>query len=123
MSPEFIEALKLVEQYDQQRPKHKVEYRLYYDADGRITGYCEVDHPDDPNFIVIDNPDVYFKTNTEMLRVVNGQLKKISLLAPEKRLLIKSLSGQPVVANKASIALYNNEEYNNIEYYDRPTNS
>ncbi len=123
MSPEFLEALRLVEEYDRQRPKTVVEYRLYYDEEGHVTGYCETDHPPETNYIVLDNPDLYFRTNTQSLRVIDQQLKIIDLTAPAKIILTKSGQGQPVVAGMAALALYQDETYDKIEYYDRPTNN
>ena len=123
MSPEFLEALKLVEEYDRQRPKLTVEYRLYYNADGEITMYCEVDHPAEGNYIVIDHPDIFFKNNTTLLRVVNGQLKILKSQIEHYCKLQKSSQGQPVVKGIAALPLLENETYREIEYYDRKTNS
>lgn len=123
MSPEFLEALRLVEEYDRQRPKTVVEYRLYYDEEGHVTGYCETNHPPESNYIVLDNPDLYFRTNTQSLRVIDQQLKIIDLTAPSRPILTKSSQGQPVVAGMAALALYRDETYDKIEYYDRPTNN
>ena len=120
MNPEILEALRLVEEYDRQRPKLITEFRLYYDEEGQVTMYCETDHPADTNYIVIDNPDVFFKTNTGRLRVINGELKVIDTKLARTH-LAKSTTGQPVVKGIASLALEPNEQYQNIEYYDRKT--
>ena len=123
MNPEFLEALKLVEEYDQQRRQLSVEYRLYYDNDGYITGFCEVDHPADTNYIVIDNPDLYFKNNTILLRVVDGKLKVLDTQPTGYTGLKRSTTGQRVVKGHAALALTLDEEYQDIEYYDRKTNN
>lgn len=123
MSPEFLEALKLVEEYDKQRPKQVIEYRLYYDETGCITMFCETNHPADTNYIVIDNPDVFFKTNTSLLRVVDGKLKILPSQPAHYLGLQKSTTGQPVVKGMAALALEPNEHYQDIEYYDRKTNN
>jgi len=120
MSPEFLEALRLVEEYDRQRPKLFKEFRIYYDEEGRVTMYCETDHPSDTNYIVIDNPDVFFKTNTGRLRVVDGELKIVDPKLTRTH-LAKSTTGQPVVRGMAALALTPTEEYQDIEYYDRKT--
>jgi hypothetical protein len=120
MSPEFLEALKLVEEYDRQRPKFIKEFRIYYNTEGRVTMYCETAHPPDTNYIVIDNPDVFFKTNTGRLRVINGELKIIDT-RPRQTHLAKSNTGQPVVKGMAALALTPTEQYQDIEYYDRKT--
>jgi hypothetical protein len=120
MSPEFLEALRLVEEYDRQRPKFIKEFRIYYDEEGQVTMYCETAHPPDTNYIVIDNPDVFFKTNTGRLRVANGELKIVDPKLTRTH-LAKSNTGQPVVKGMAALALEPNEQYPNIEYYDRTT--
>ena len=122
MSPEFLEALRLVEEYDRQRPKPVIEYRLYYNEAGEVTMYCEVDHPAEGNYVVIDHPDVFFKNNTGRLRVINGELKIIDVKLVETR-LTKSTTGQPVVRGMAAVALEPGEQYPQIEYYDRTTNN
>lgn len=123
MSPEFLEALKLVEEYDQQRPKQVIEYRLYYDKDGCVTMFCETDHPADTNYIVIDNPDVFFKNNTTLMRVINGTLKILDAQPKHYMGLERSTTGQRVVKGMAALALTTDEEYQDIEYYDRKTNN
>lgn len=120
MSPEILEALRLVEEYDRQRPKLVKEFRIYYDEEGQVTMYCEIDHPADTNYIVIENPDVFFKTNTGRLRVINGELKVVDT-RPTRTHLAKSHAGQPVVRGIAALALKPTEEYQDIEYYDRKT--
>jgi hypothetical protein len=120
MNPEIIEALRLVEEYDRQRPTPITEFRIYYDEEGQVTMYCETAHPADTNYIVIDNPDVFFKTNTGRLRVINGELKIIDT-RPTRTHLAKSTTGQPVVRGMAALALTPTEKYQNIEYYDRTT--
>jgi len=120
MNPEILEALQLVEEYNRQRPKLITEFRLYYDEEGRVTMYCETDHPADTNYIVIDNPDMFFKTNTSRLRIIDGELKVINTKLVRTH-LAKSRTGQPVVKGIASLALEPNEQYQDIEYYDRKT--
>ena len=121
MSPEFLEALRLVEQYDRARPKFVKEFRVYHNKCGEVTGYCETDHPPDTNYIVIENPDVVFRTNTSKLRVVDGELKIIEPKLTRTR-LAKSHTGQLVVQGIAALALEPGEQYSNTEYYDRTTN-
>jgi hypothetical protein len=121
MSPEFLEALELVKQFDQTRPKQTVEYRLYYNQDGEVTMYCEVDHPDTGNYIVIDHPDIFFKNNSSLMRVINGKLIILSSHMPVCGRLTKSNSGQRVVKGMAAIALTADEQYQHVEHYDRKT--
>lgn len=121
MSPEFLEALRLVEEYDRARPEFVKEFRVYYNEFGEVTGYCETDHPPDTNYIVIENPNVVFGTNTSKLRVVDGELKIIEPKLTRTR-LAKFHTGQLVVQGIAALALEPGEQYSNTEYYDRTTN-
>lgn len=123
MDPEFLKALELVAEYDRQRPKSITEYRLYYNDQGEITGYCETDHPQDTQYIILENPDQYFKQNTHMLRVIDGVLVTIEKTFKTPGLLTKNNTGQPVVSGMATIAIMPNETYDKVEYYDRPTNN
>lgn len=122
MSPEFLEALRLVAEYDQQRPQQVIEYRLYYDDAGCVTMFCETNHPADTNYIVIDNPDVFFKNNTTLMRVVDGKLKILDAQPKHYMGLERSNTGQRVVRGMAALALAADEEYQDVEYYDRKTN-
>jgi len=120
MNPEILEALRLVEEYDRRRPKLITEFRIYYDEEGQVTMYCETAHPADTNYIVIENPDVFFKTNTGRLRVINGELTVVDTKLTRTH-LAKSTTGQPVVRGMAALALEPKEQYQDIEYYDRKT--
>jgi hypothetical protein len=123
MNPEFLEALQLVEEYDRARPKIVKEHRLYYNDDGNVTMYSETDHPVDGNYIVIEHPDIFFKTNTSLLKVVDGKLKILPSQPAHYLGLERSNAGQPVVKGKAALALAPDETYREIEYYDRKTNN
>jgi hypothetical protein len=122
MDPEFLKALELVAEYDRQRPIVVIEHRLYYADDGSIIGLSESNHPSDTNYIVLANMDVFNKNNTATLKVVSGKLTIVDLTQPLKNGIEKSLSGQPVVKGHAALALNVDEQYSNIEYYDRKTN-
>ena len=120
MDPEFLKALELVAEYDRNRPKVVKEYRLYYNEDGSILGLWETDHPIG-NYVVLEDPGIFHRTNTTLLRVVNGEIKIIDPTIPLQFKLVKSTQGQRVVSNNAALALYPEEEYNNVEHYDRKT--
>ena len=122
LDPELIKAFELIAEFDRNRPKIIKEFRLYYNDLGEITGLWESNHPDGKNYIVIENPDVFNKTNTRLLRVVDGKLTVLDGKAVEKSRLIKSDIGQAVVRGHAAIALYSDSEYDYVEYYDRKTN-
>ena len=122
MDPEFLRALELVAEFDQQRPKSIIEHRLYYDEQGKITAYYETDHPPDENYIILDDPDVFFNSNTNLLRVVDGKLIKIEPVVHVKYGIQRSTVGQRVVKGMASLPLMPTEEYQDVEYYDLKRN-
>lgn len=121
MSPEFLEAIKQVEAAEKARVIPASEHRLYYNEDGHITGLYSADHPAG-NYIIVDNPAILDNCNTLLLRVVDGQLQHIST-KQKSYLLRPSSTGQRVVKGIASLALEHNEEFQDIEYYDRQTNN
>ena len=113
------EVFRLVEEYDAARPQITIEPRLYYNTqDGTVTGYCETAHPDDRNYIVLENPDLYFRNNTNLLRVKDGKLIVIDPKQPSKARLKKSTAGYKTVKGHASLLLESTEDYHDIEYYD-----
>jgi hypothetical protein len=105
------------------KPHQLKEPRLYYNSNGEVTMYCEVDHPTEGNYIVIDNPDVFFKNNSILMRVIDGELHIVDPKIPGRTRIVKSTTGQPVVAGHAALALSPTEQIDNIEYYDRKTNN
>ena len=119
---EFIKGLQLAEEMDRNRPQLIKEYRLYYNEDGTIIGLWETEHPAGNNYIILTHPDEYQRQNTQLLRVVNNQLKILDPHTPNRVKLKKSNAGQPVVKGYAAIALGLNEEYLEIEFYEQ-TNS
>lgn len=119
---EFYKALKLVEEQDRKRLPIVKEYRIYYDVNGLVTTFSEFDHPEGDNYIVVDHPDLFHKANTLLLRVVDKKLITLDVKGSNQVRLKKSIQGQPVVKGMAAVALGLNEEYLEIEYYDR-TNS
>ncbi|CAB4133706.1 hypothetical protein UFOVP257_428 [uncultured Caudovirales phage] len=118
MNPEefWAEAWRLVAEYDSQRPDIIKEYRLYHNEDGTIIGLWESGHPDGDNYIVLDDPDIFHRTNTALLIVANKKLKILDPTKPNRVRLQKSNTGQMVVKGHAAIAL--NEKYHDIEYYE-----
>ena len=116
---EFVRGLELAEEMERNRPPIIKEYRLYYNEDGSIIGLWETGHPDGNNYIVLSDPDIFHRTNTNLLKVVNQELKIIDPSSINVRQLYKSDSGQPVVRGHAAIALGIDEEYLDIEFYDR----
>lgn len=119
---EFLKALELVREYDKQRPVLIKEYRLYYNEDGSIIGLWESGHPEGDNYIVINDPDVFHRTVTSLLRVVNKELKVIDPHTPNRVKLRKSNTGQAVVRGNAALVVMVDEIYSDTEYYDRTNN-
>jgi hypothetical protein len=120
---EFFKALELVAKYDSQKPLLVKEFRLYYNKDdGTVLSLWETNHPDGTNYIVLDDVDFFYRNNTHMLRVIDGKLKLLKQSNPYSR-LVRSSRGQPVVKGYATLALNINEQYPEIEYYDRKTNN
>lgn len=94
-------------------PKLELEYRLYYDAKGKPTSMSSHDHPAG-NYVVITK-EQYDLPNYNC-RVVNG--KMVFDTNNQFRVqLHKSNTGVAVV--KGYAALVAEEEYPEIEYYDR----
>ena len=116
------EVAQLVAEYDAQRPVVVQEYRLYYDPEGMIIGLWESDHPEGNNYIVLDDPGVFYSANTLLLRVQNKKLVVLDPMAPSKTRLQKASNGFQVAKGHAAVIIELNETYAEIEYYDR-TNS
>ena len=115
----WTEVWRLVNEYDHQRPVIIKEYRLYHNDDGSIIGLWESDRPEGENYVVLDHPDVFHRTNSQLLKVVD---KKLTILDPtpiHRVKLLKGNSGQRVVKGHAALLLLPEEEYPEIEYYDR----
>jgi hypothetical protein len=118
---ELVKGLELAEELERNRPRLIKEYRLYYNTDGTIIGLWETGHPEG-NYIVLSDPDIFHRTNTNLLRVSNGALKIIDPHTPIRVKIKKSTQGQRVVKGHAALALTCNEEYTEIEFYERTNN-
>ena len=108
---EFLDALsqllKIVEE-----PR---EYRLHYDETGGIYLCTMQNHPMDTTYLVVDE-----KTYLDYAcyQIVNGKLKRIDNDPGYRVQLKRSSQGYRVVNNHAGIILADDEEYENVEYYD-----
>ena len=97
-----------------QFPKQQLEYRLYYDSQGRPITMASHDYPEG-NYIVITQ-EQYDRPNYNV-RVKNGTI--IVDTADHFHVQLKrSDTGVAVVRGHASIVL-ENDTYEEIEYYDR----
>jgi hypothetical protein len=113
------EVARLVAEHNATRPVITKEYRLYYNNDGTVTGLWEIDHPTGNNYIVLDDPGIFYNSNTHLLRVQNKKLVVLDPRAPEKIRLKKSTTGVKVVKGHAALVLNPEETYTEVEYYDR----
>jgi hypothetical protein len=113
------EVFDLVSEYDAKRQKFIKEYRLYYNNDGTIIGLWENSFPETTNYIVLDDPGVFFHTNTQLLRVKNNKLIVLDPREPNRARLKKSDQGFKVVKGNAAVVVESNENYELVEYYDR----
>lgn len=120
MSNDFWqEVFDLVAAYDAQRPKFEQEYRLYYNTDGTVIGLWENSFPETGDYIVLDDPGVFYHTNTQLLRVKNNKLVVLDPREPNRARLKKSDRGFRVVKGNAALVVESDETYEFIEYYDR----
>lgn len=123
MSNEFWdEVFRQVEEFDKQRPEVLQEYRLYYDKLGNIIGLWETGHPEDDNYIVLDDPGIFYRTNTSLLKVKDKKLIVLDPSIPNKTRLQKGDSEFRVVKGQAALLLEAGENFQDIEYYDRTDN-
>lgn len=86
---------------DNQQPAvtSKIEYRLYYDASGKVLFMTTNDEPG--KYIVISK-EVYNKPNYSSMRVVNGELKIVNFDDPDFA-LDKAATGYQTVKGHAGI--------------------
>lgn len=109
MSQELVEAFANIVPI----PEVKIEYRLYYDTKGKPITMSSHNHPEG-NYIVITKQQYDYPNYN--CRVVDGKLQ-FDLGNQFHVQLKKSASGVPVVRGHANLVA--DEEYPEIEYYDR----
>ncbi len=109
MSKELAEAFNNI----QPIPVVTIEYRLYYDEKGRPLTMSSHNHPNG-NYVVITKQQYDYPNYN--CRVVNGKLQ-FDLENQFRVQLKKSTTGIPVVAGYPNLVV--EEEYPDIEYYDR----
>jgi hypothetical protein len=98
------------------------EYRLYYNADdGTIIGMWERDHPVG-DYIVLSDPDEFHRSNTNLMRVRDGQLTVLDPRIQDQFRLQRSTQGQQVVRGHAVVALAPHETYQDTEFYEHRNN-
>jgi hypothetical protein len=112
------EVFALVAEFDAQRPILFKQNRLYYNNDGSVIGYYETNHPDGDNYIILDDPNLFFKNNTHLMRVKNNKLILMEVKLPNKVRLARATSGFKTVKGHSAIVLEQNETYSEVDYYD-----
>ena len=113
------EVFKLVNDYDSKRPQITRENRLYYNSDGTIVGLWETSHPAGNNYIVLEDPGLFFHSNTHLLRVKDDKLILLDAHLPSRARLKKSTTGIKTVKGHAGLVVELEEIFHDIEYYDR----
>ena len=97
----------------------KIEYRLYYDEQGAITGASMQDHKLPGLYIVVTKQeyDEYYH-----YMVKNGQLEKIDRNNVYSVKLKRSTKGTATVRGHAGLFIEPGEEYPDREYYEYRNN-
>lgn len=92
-----------------------IEYRVYYNQDGKITQCSMRNHSTEGNYLIVtaDEYENYFRYT-----VVNCKLKKIDIAYSFHLNLKKGDSQYRVVKNHAGLLLEPDETYTDTEYYD-----
>ena len=94
-----------------------IEYRLHYDDSGKIISCSQQNHPEDTQYLVVDQ-ETYANYMKYSVDVKKKQLKKVVIDPGVSVQLKRSSQGYRVVNNHAGIILTDDEEYENVEYYD-----
>jgi len=110
MSKELAEAFNNI----QDIPPVELEYRLYYDSKGKPITMSSHMHPEG-QYVVITKQ--HYDSANYNCRVVGGKLL-FDLSSQFHLQLKKSNTGVPVVNGYANLVV-ENDEYTDIEYYDR----
>jgi hypothetical protein len=97
----------------------KIEYRLHYDGAGNIVLCTMTDHPKNTNYIVVDQLTY---NNYFHYYVKDNKLIKIDTFPKYSVQLKQSTIGYPTVAGHANLII-EEEQYTDIEYYDRKTDN
>jgi len=108
---EFLKALAELKPL----PAPNIEYRLHYNDAGQIIICSLIDHPENTQYVVVDKQtyDSYHDYYVE-----DHKIKKIDRTPKHRVQLKRSSQGYRVVKNHAGIILADDEEYENVEYYD-----
>jgi hypothetical protein len=108
---EFIKAMESIELI----PEPIIEYRFYYDETGRITTCSQTNHQEHGEYLVVTE---YEYKHYYQYYIKNNKLKMIDIGHGYRVQLKSSDQGYRVVNSHAGIILADDEEYENVEYYD-----
>lgn len=118
---EFWEEFKTLQQANESADP-VIEYRIYYDQEGRVLLGTPVvlnrelpELPDD-DYIVVSK-EQYHNLGNEIVK--NGELVKPPKNIQISTQLQKSATGFTVVKNNAALLLDDEDEFQDIEHYDR----
>lgn len=110
---ELIKAFELIDP-----PKIiEYEYRLYYNHEGIVyrTTNLKSDPIEGKNYILVDET---IHKNYTRYRIINGEPVLIPQSTYIASKLVQSDTGVAVVQNHANLPLIDQEEFEQIEYYD-----
>jgi hypothetical protein len=95
-----------------------IEYRLHYDQGGNIVQCTMQAHPSTTEYIVVDK-ETYNNYNKYRVNIEKKRLIKIDTNPGVSVQLKRSSQGYATVKGHAGLLLETNENYPNLEYYDR----
>lgn len=111
----LLEAFQTV---DIKEPSTRVEYRLYYNVDGKPM-FMSSDTNAEGNYINIDQA-TYEQGIAPTMRVVDNDLTYIEQVNFKKN-LEKANYGYKVVKNHPALIIEDTEQFDQVEYYAKPS--
>ncbi len=94
-----------------------IEYRLHYDLGGNITMCTMQQHPENADYIVVDQ-ETYNNYTKYRVDITKKRLIKIDTNPGVSVQLKRSNQGYAAVKDHAGILLETGEEYSSVEYYE-----
>ena len=94
-----------------------IEYRLHYDASGKIILCSHQNHPDNTQYLVVDQ-EIYTNYTKYSVDVEKKKLKKVVTDPGVSVQLKRSNQGYAVVKQHAGLILEEGESFLEVEYYE-----
>jgi len=94
-----------------------IEYRIHYDATGKIVLCTMQQHPIGTDYLVVSK-EVYDNASRYRVNLERKRLEKVALDLGISVKLKKSDQGYAVVKHHAGLILEPDEHHTDIEYYD-----